>query len=311
MRLERGLVLSGGQAPKKRGLQGYGVAAVTFLHNGLAREFVPVLVNDFWMLKVVGGLDALKGSLKDSEIVDTIKNKLLSLDASSHAPAAGEAAGEGEADPMSSLDRTDGAGGPKAKPKPAQKRAKRHRSAWNEPQRIGVPLRPQDPPDGHHITAMLSGNPKGGQKLFIAADDLPWLCEYMLGELHGAGVPEPRDPDAEGEDAAAAASDGVAMRWCPSGMWRACPTRGPLQGREFQSRLNEMTKQKYDAGAALLPTEKPFHAADHSTKRQVLMLWLRQQVTQKMVASECLAPAAADAADDTADTQATSASGSG
>ena len=72
---------------------------------------MPVLVNDFWMLKVVGGLDALKGSLKDSEIVDTIKNKLLSLDASSHAPAAGEAAGEGEADPMSSLDRTDGAGG--------------------------------------------------------------------------------------------------------------------------------------------------------------------------------------------------------
>ena len=73
---ERGLVVSGGAMPKKRGVEGYGVPVTPFEVEGQVEDLVRVEMNHYWLLKVVGGEGAIKGDLKESGIVDLLRGKV-------------------------------------------------------------------------------------------------------------------------------------------------------------------------------------------------------------------------------------------
>ena len=72
----RGLVITGGVMPDKRGVHGYGVATMLREFSGEELELVPIRLNDFWLLKIAGGLDAVKGHFASCEIIASIRAAL-------------------------------------------------------------------------------------------------------------------------------------------------------------------------------------------------------------------------------------------
>ena len=157
------------------------------------------------------------------------------------------------------------------------------------PMRVSVPARHGETTEVRQVTVMLetTGPNQGRGKLWIAAVDLPWLCEYMHAELKGGGVEEPAAPVVPDDDPAAAGGGGYLLRWSPDGSWTAQITRGPLKDKgKFMVRLGDLTQARFEEGAKLIDCSTTWQQADHFAKRDALRAWLERTVREKMAAAE-------------------------
>ncbi len=119
--------------------------------------------------------------------------------------------------------------------------------------------------------------------LYVQCDELPWLLHYMYEELQGKRVPEPIDDD--GADDVLDEERPWTTRWCPSGMWTVEVTGGPLAGRKWASKIQDLTTEKWAAGAALTNATTPFDQATRGQQKEVLLAFL-EDVVQKAIAEE-------------------------
>ena len=119
--------------------------------------------------------------------------------------------------------------------------------------------------------------------LFVECQDLTWLLHYMYEENQGKRVPEPIDDD--GADDALDEKRPWTARWCPSGMWTVEVKGGPLAGRKWASKIQDLTAEKWATGAALTDVTTPFQKATRGQLKDVLLAFLGD-VVQKTIAQE-------------------------
>ena len=146
--------------------------------------------------------------------------------------------------------------------------------------RVTVPLSPKPAEaDTKELVVYLS---KPGV-IFVEAADLPWLLHYMYEENQGKRVPEPIDDD--GADDALDENRPWTTKWAPSGMWTVEVKGGPLAGRTWASRVQDLTAEKWATGSALTNVTTPFQKATRGQRKEVLLAFL-EGVVQKAIAQE-------------------------
>ena len=215
-------VVAGGYAAALRHTSGLALVTDTYEYLGRMIEFVPLILNAHWFLKVVGGDGAIKGHFADGDmnIGDHIRSKMVAhTERPPSQDTSSAVAGDDDDDPMSQLKATPGPSTGKAKAKPKAK------FVAARVQRIQVVRMPETCADGageRDITVMLTSK----NQLRIAVDDVPWLCEYVAGLYRGDDIPEPHDPDEEPTDS----REGFRCEWSPAGSWKATVETGPLAG---------------------------------------------------------------------------------
>ena len=263
--------------------------------------FVPIGKHRLWVLKVVGGLSAVKGALNATTMLEQLVAKLRAGEGDNlggpgtpakDAPAAaGASAGasaaaeEGARDPMANL-----LGAVQGASKVKKKRPSRgdHETTPEKPRgfprgtlaRVTVPMSPKpDEADTKHV--VVYENKQG--VLFVQCEDLPWLLHFLYEENEGHSVPDPTEE--ESPDDALDEKRPWTTRWCPSGMWTVKVTGGPLAGREWASRIQDLNAEKWSTGAALTDVTTPLDKATRGQQKGVLLAFL-EDVVQKAIAQE-------------------------
>ena len=173
---------------------------------------MPIANNRLWVLKMVGGLRAVKGDLKDSTILQQLVAKLRAgegddvdgpatpaKDASAAAGVSAGAsgvAGEGTGDPMEALlGVVRGASNSKTRPARCDLvKTPENRKIFvrGTSVRVTVPMSPK-PEEADTKQVVVYESKKGA--LFVHCQDLPWLLHYMYEEMQGKGAPKPVDDD--------------------------------------------------------------------------------------------------------------------
>ena len=238
-----------------------------------SEAFLCVAKNRFWVLKVVGGGAAVKGDLQHTTLLDTLFSELR------------EGAGECVAEPQSPekvATAVAGARAPQAgvdrmaqltralepTAKTPKKRRKRLRGTV-----VLLCVKKSARPDEPDTKRVMVYETRHGA-LFIRSTDLPWFLHYMYEETQGAAIPEPAAADAGSVDD----SRPWVTRWSPSGEWHVQVTGGSLAGKNWCSRVEDLTEEKWAVGAALVHVDKPLQRATPREKKDVLLAYLEQLV---------------------------------
>ena len=255
--------------------------------GGGPQVFVPIAKTRLRVLKVVGGLSAVKGDLKDSTMLEQLVAKLRAGEgdsvggpatpAKNASAAAGVSAGasavagEGARDPMADLLGVV-KGASKSKTGPARgDQEKTLEKAKGFPRgtcvSVTMPMSPK-PEEAHTKQLVVYENRPGA--VFVQCQDLPWFLHYMYEEIQGKRVPEPIDDD--GADDALDEKRPWTTRWCPSGAWTVEVKGGPLAGRKWASKIQDLTAEKWATGAALTDVTTPFQNATRGQQKEVLLI---------------------------------------
>ena len=196
-----------------------------------SEAFVCVAKNRYWVLKVVGGGDAVRGDLQHTTAMDRLYSELRSGRGDSLADphqatpektafaVARASAPEVGADRMEELTRAHDPAGKTPKKTPKKETRRRGTVAH-----LCVPKSAR--PDEPGTQRVMAYETRSGA-LFIRTTDLPWFLHYMYEETLGAAIPEPAPADAGPEDA----SRPWVTKWYPadagtSGAWHVQVTGG-------------------------------------------------------------------------------------
>ena len=270
---------------QSRGTTGVALKTIDIEYDGRTLQFVPLVLNDHWILKIVGGEGAHKGYCRECLIARDIRTKLKdkvmacrNID-SPPSNSSSAVADDDDADPMSKLKKTPRIA---EKERPSKSNKKLTTTKAVHPftvEVICVPAKCGDPAgDTREITVMMSLN----NSLSISIDDIPWLCEYIASETNGGLIPEPLDPDVS------PSGEPFRCEWSPDGKWTAFVDRGPLQGKVFIARLTDLNQEKWDKGARLLrhTTFPEFCNSGKPDQKTVLLAYLEDAVASKMMKAE-------------------------
>ena len=296
------LCVTGGMCRTHEGAAGFALECeerdVSVGGGGSLEAFVPVGKHRLWVLKVVGGHGAVKGALNETTLLEQLHAKLRAGEgdnvcdkgtpaktapAAAGAPAgASAAAGEEARDPMADLLGTV-KGAPKAKKVAARGQPeKTPEKSKGCPRgtlcRVTVPMSP-DPDEADTKQVVVYENKQG--ILFVQSQDLPWLLQYLYEEVQGKSVPEPKDDDDDALDE----KRPWTTRWCPSGMWTVVVKGGPLAGKQWASKIQDLNDDKWSTGVALTEVTTPFKKSTRAEQKQVLLAFLEDMV-QKAIAQE-------------------------
>ena len=144
--------------------------------------------------------------------------------------------------------------------------------------RVTVPMSPK--PDEADTKQLVVYENKQGV-LHVKCQDLPWLMHYLYEETQGKSVPEPNDDDDDALDE----NRPWTTRWCPSGVWTVDVKKGPLAGRQWASRMQDLNEDKWATGSALAGVTTPLKKSTRAQQKQVLLAFL-EDVIQKTIAQD-------------------------
>ena len=141
-----------------------------------------------------------------------------------------------------------------------------------------VPLSPS-PGELERKQILVYENKQGA--LYVQGSELPWLLKYLHQEMQGASVPEPAD--AEKDEAGWDESRPWVARWCPSGAWTVKVMSGALSGKEWRSRIQDLSEDKWAKGAPLAGVEAPLQGSPRSQQKDVLLAYLESVVSHAIL----------------------------
>ena len=203
-------------------------------HHGRALTFVKVDKSAQWLIKVAVGCTAQKGALKRSRVLEQLREKLSSTEASAARAAVD--------DPMDGLDGSTG-----SEPKNKKYKSKRCSGCV---QVIEMPARCHlvSPPTTDTVAVRILG--LSTTQLWVAIGDIPWLVAYIAEEVALGGVAIDADDD---DDSAVAEPNcsvpGLYIGWSftHGDAWEAKFVEGPLKGAMFVSSVAKMDAKKWNA----------------------------------------------------------------
>ena len=221
------------------------------IHDGARSvRFVRVEKNMGWLLKIVGGKEMRRGSLRRTRLLEELKEKLRH--AGSVVSDIPQLAGEmtsavAEADEMSALMPVSG------DTPPTRKRKYQPRRPLGMISRIIMPEK--EPKQNPKATATREVRifATGTNALWVCLSDLAWLVEWLADEIACGGVPlDTGDIGTSSADVAVAADvspEDIAVKWDFAGAWEARVPCGPLEGQVIRSRPDKFCAKKWAAVA--------------------------------------------------------------
>ena len=294
----------GGMVRPHQGMIGYAIATVIRNVNNENVEFVAVGKNRLWMLKAAAGDAAAKGGLRNTKCLEMLQERLrdeLAPRAMPHIDSMStptKAAASAD-DPMSALlQRTSGSAEKMQKPTGTKRRKIEGTQptdaeiAGHKPSDIrnvvGMVEMPMTPDPDDQRTRQVAAFV--GQKgvLYLRLSDLPWAIEYLCLEVNGGNVPEPPDPDEDDddEDGAEGCGDGLRCVWSPAGSWTVTVRKGALKGQSYHSKIQDLTQEKWDKGAAIIDLRASFQKSSRPQQKDVLLAYIQSVAREEMAAAD-------------------------
>ena len=233
--LRPALVFTGGYQNKE-----YSIATETVNTGTGEQQFVHVKKSDPWLLHACRGSGYRRGDLKRSKILDTLLEKaLMKMEES--------AVAEQLDDPMMQVecDALDARPTKKNKSSPSKKRQKGEQVVSVEADLVPKAADPLNT-DIKQVRLLVDHIQNGIYKLFIHADDLPWLVAYIADEVGFGGVIQ------EPEEASAVARPNssvpdLRVEWdFRANVWKGEFLAGPLESRCWTCGPENFTTQKWN-----------------------------------------------------------------
>ena len=256
-------VVSGGATNRKHILN-----VVEFDTATAPRSFARVTKNDSWLLQCTVGKFAHKGSAKRSNVLESLKAKLIaaSCDGESE-PAVAE-----NDDPMSALEEL----GPQPSPKKKGYSLKRWRDRIIDLQMPKVPLLSDNAAVAAE-TYTVSVLARSTNQLWIDTANIEWLVNFVAKEIALGGVPEEEPAVAESN----CEVDFLRIQWdFGEEWWRAEFVGGPLAGESFTSRVSTLTSEKW--ASVRDPLLGDFEGASFEDRKECTRLYLQDFCAKKL-----------------------------
>jgi hypothetical protein len=196
--------------------------------DGTVHNFLHVSKNDQWLLNVILGAGAKRGSFKRSTIIDELKKKGEKPNTPEKTAVA---AGEEEEDPMGALDEVQDEESVRPKKRYLARRCREVEVVVQMPRRCKLAQ-----PNNEETVDVRIVN-VGSNVVFIHEDDIPWFVQYLADEVGYGGVPV-EDEDEKESAVGESGVPGLSVEWdFDSGdAWHATFTKGPLKGQSFTVR---------------------------------------------------------------------------
>ena len=231
---------------------------------------------EFWVQKLAAGRMGKRGDLKRSQVFDMLRTKADEVQSSEVADDSQDTIGAGapDADPMDALNDIAHIEVGDVTPKKKARGVKRNRAHITPVEMTERPLA-IDPNAAPRIVRLMY---KSTNSLWLHVDDVPWLVNYMMDELDCGGVPllEPQATEVAVAVANSAVPD-LNINWdfhSDTDQYIATFVAGPLQGTVVQSRITNLTAEKW--ASILPPRDVEFELADFDTRRAGLFLYVQQ-----------------------------------
>ena len=292
----------GGMVRPHQGMIGYAIAKIIKNVNNENVEFVAVGKNRLWTLKAAAGDAAVKGGLRSTKCLEMLQERLrdgltherIHLDRMS-TPT--KAAADAD-DPMSALlQRTSGSAEKTRKPTGTKRRKIEGTQptdaemAGHKPSDIrnvvGMVEMPMTPDADDQRTRQVAAFVGQKGTLHLRVSDLPWAIEYLCLEMNGGNVPEPPDPDEDDdEDGADGCGDGLRCVWSPAGSWTVTVRKGALKGQSYHSKIQDLTQEKWDKGAAIIDLRASFQKSSRPQQKDVLLAYIQSVAREEMAAAD-------------------------
>ena len=140
--------------------------------------------------------------------------------------------------------------------------------------------------------------PLSTNAMWIRADDIPWMIQYVADEIGPSGsqcVPAIGLEDDE-TNAPNCKADGVCITWDFEDCWTATGTMGPLEGQVLRCRVSSFTKDKWQQAAETRGYGVSFEAATPEQRKQAAYDFLEDFCKQRVLETSstpektCLTP---------------------
>ena len=124
--------------------------------------------------------------------------------------------------------------------------------------------------------------PTSTNSLWLRAEDIPWMIEFMADEVGPAGSQCVPPIDLDDDEMNNYNADGVCIEWDFEDCWKATCTMEPLAGKVFRCKVSTLTKDKWDKVAEACNYTVSYEAANKEQRKQAAFDFLEDYCHQRM-----------------------------
>lgn len=246
--------------------------------TSLKSVFVKLDKSADWLIKIVGGIQAQRGSLSRTTIIEEIRTKVKSevqqSDVAHHTPAVADVADDDD-DPMATLEAVTSVGGDNRRPK-RQKVPPRQIVEFDMP--MYEPMKHPDSTEKRSIRCLAINY----QSVYLSLNDIPWLVTWLYDAVACGAVPlAPVDP----LTANCPKVPGARFTWDFADSWEAVILSGPLAGTKIITKLSDFTHEKWAIVDVIYKYGITYAESTDDQKKAAALNFLERHVSITMAAA--------------------------